>query len=173
MAQISQHHSSLFNEVLRARVIPREHQEAGINKQSWEDVYQGAFTGWRQDSTPKGPYEDSPYNTLRSIRAYLKGDGKFSPDDIWSRHLIVRCLLIEARNSMAEAGNAPIYDEALGYCKELQRDILRASRPFVSPGEIAKMEELTSLERSVFLVQPHPSALHKLKGKAKDIFGGK
>ncbi|KAL8776196.1 MAG: hypothetical protein Q9213_008359 [Squamulea squamosa] len=173
MAQISQYHSNLFNEVIRPRLIQPEHQEGGINKQSWENTYQGALTKWKQDSTPKGPYEEGPCNTLKSIRAFLKGDGKFSPEDIWSRHLIVRCLLIEARATKMDAGNASIYDEALGYCKKLQRDIQRASRPFVSPGEMAKMEELTLLEKSVFQVQQHPSALHKLRGKAKDIFGGK
>lgn len=79
---------------------------------------------------------------------------------------------MEARQPHAEK-QIWLREEALRYCKELQQEFARAKDPLVTEEDIAKMEELVLLEKSVLNPQQHSSALHKLKGKVLDILGRK
>ncbi|KAL8683693.1 MAG: hypothetical protein Q9186_000327 [Xanthomendoza sp. 1 TL-2023] len=159
MDQLSQHHRDLFVEVIQSKAYQREDPGVSVYMQRWEDTYKG-------DTTLA-----TPYNTVRTIRAYVKGDGKFSSGDLWTRHLLVRCFLLEAREPHAGEKQIGLREEAYRYCQELKKEYQNAKEPLVSPKDIAKMEELTLLERHVFDPQQHPSALHKLKGKAMNVFG--
>ncbi|KAI4257435.1 MAG: hypothetical protein L6R42_005664 [Xanthoria sp. 1 TBL-2021] len=166
MYSISAHHHELFNSVLQSRIVQTEFGRANEVLQKWEPIYEGAYLRWTEDNASAAAYD-----TLRTIRAYLKGDGHFSPGDLWSRHLLARCFILEAREPNVGEKQVRLRGEALQYCTELKRELSNATEPLVSPEDIAKMEELILLERSVFESEPHPSALQKFKVKASGFFG--
>ncbi|KAL8810210.1 MAG: hypothetical protein Q9223_007805 [Gallowayella weberi] len=172
----SKDHYDLFHEVTQPKNVQRGDGGGNAFEQGWEDVYEKAHRHWMEEKASAAPYD-----SLRTIRASLKGDGNLSSGNLWTRHILVRCLLLETREphvgekqTHVREKQIGLLEEALRYCKELKIEYPNAKDCLVSKGEIYKMEKLTLLEKQVFESQPHQShrsGLDKLKGKALHIFG--
>ncbi|KAL8644122.1 MAG: hypothetical protein Q9226_007925 [Calogaya cf. arnoldii] len=190
MPPLSAYHQALFDELLRSRIVQREDGKVNKVLEKWEHIYEGvclmlssvvrrllavnlanqrlrvqAYSRWKQDNA-----SPTAYATLGTIHAYLKGDGHFSRGDLWSRHLLVRCFILEARKSDSGTRPVKLRGEAFDYCTDLNIEFGNAKEPLVSFEEIMRMEDLVKMEQSVFETQPHPSALGKVKAKAFHLF---
>lgn len=119
-----------------------------------------AYFGWTANKAAPGTYD-----ALRSLRAYMEGDGKFGPGDLWSRHLLARCFILEARDPRVGEEQIQLRERALRYSEELKGELSNAEEPLVSSQDIGEMEELIKLEQSVFNPEPHVGPFHKLKVK--------
>ena len=119
-----------------------------------------AYLEWTHDNTSA-----EAYDCLRVIRAYLKGDGLFSPGDLWTRHLLARCFILEAREPEAGKKQIELRKDALRYCEELKGELSKATDSQVSLEDIEQMEELIKLEQDQFDPEPHEGKFHKLKAK--------
>ena len=124
-----------------------------------------AYSRWKQDNASATAYE-----LLRTVSAFIKGGSQFSPGDFWTRHLLVRCLILIARKPDLATKPVELREDALKYCIELRGQFGNAKEAEVSLEDIVKMQELIELEQSVFDSQPHPSALQKVKAKAFHLF---
>ncbi|KAI4218262.1 MAG: hypothetical protein LQ349_008791 [Xanthoria aureola] len=153
-------HQELLSKVLQSRIVQNEKGKAYDMLQSWESTYRGAYSGWTANKAAT-----ETYDAIRSLRAYMEGDGKFAPGDLWSRHLLARCFILEARHPRAGEEQIQLRERALRYCEELKGELSNAEEPLVSSQDIGEMEELIKLEQSVFNPEPHVSTLHKFKAK--------
>ncbi|KAI4221291.1 MAG: hypothetical protein L6R36_007004 [Xanthoria steineri] len=151
-------HEELLSKLLQSKIVQHEEGKTHDTMQSLESTYKRTYFGWTANKA-----STEFYDAIKSLRAYTEGDGKFAPGDLWSRHLLARCFILEARDPRAGEEQIQLRERALRYCEELKGALSKATEPLVSSQDIGQLEELIKLEQSVFNPEPHVGLFQKFK----------